>query len=313
MANTTLNEKRLAYFYEAASCGSLRGAADRMNVEPSVVSRQIQQLENELGVALFERKGRGVVPTEAAALVMDHCRNRLASEEALRERLDDLGGLRRGSLRIVAGEGYGDLLMDGILDVFCRQYPGVQVSVEFASAAEAVRMVTADEAHIGVVLSPPADAGIRVVSERTQPICAVAWAGHPLAQARRPPTLQDISAYPVATMGPGFGLHQLVRLAEFTEGVQLIPAFTTSSIAMLKRFVVARLGVTFLSGSAVASEAARGEVVAVRTANQALESARTKVMVRADRPLTAAGKRMLALIEAAMNRPVGPAAGRRKG
>lgn len=295
-----LNDRRLAYFYAAATCGSVRGAADRLHVEPSVVSRQIQQLEQELGVALFERKGRGIVPTEAAALVLEHCRNRMASEEALRERIDDLAGLRRGTLHLVAGEGFVDLLMSGVVDTFQRRHPGVQVVVELASAAEAVRKVASDEAHIGVAMNPPAHEHVRVVHERSQPVCVVAWPDHPLARRRSPPGLQEIGRHPLALMAPGFGLHQLIRLAEFAEGVRLQPAFVTSSIEMLKRFVLQRLGITFLSAGAIAGELERGELVALRSANTALEAARTRVIVRAERAPTAAATRMLGLLEAAL-------------
>ncbi|NSX04871.1 LysR family transcriptional regulator [Cupriavidus gilardii] len=294
-----LGDKRLGYFYEAATCGSVRGAADRLNVEPSVVSRQIQQLEQELGVALFERKGRGIVPTDAAALVLEHCRNRLASEEALRERIDELAGLRRGTLRLLVGEGYVDLLMNGVLDVFCRQYPGVQVAVELASAADAVAGIATDEAHIGVVMNAPAQADIEVVGECSQPVCIVTWPGHPLTKLGGTPSLREAADYPVAIMAPGFGLHQLIRLGEFAEGIQLEPAFTSGSIALLKRFVMKRLGVTFLSSSAVAEELARGELVAIRSGNTALEAAKTRVIVRKGRVLTEAARRMLGLLEGA--------------
>lgn len=295
----TLSDKRLGYFYEAATCGSVRGAADRLNVEPSVVSRQIQQLEQDLGVALFERKGRGIVPTDAAALVLEHCRNRLASEEALRERIDELAGLRRGTLRLLVGEGYVDLLMNGVIDVFCKQYPGVQVAVELASAADAVARIATDEAHIGVVMNAPAQADIEVVGECSQPVCIVTWPDHPLTKYGGIPTLREAAHYPVAIMAPGFGLHQLIRLGEFAEGIQLDPVFTSGSIALLKRFVMKRLGVTFLSGSAVAEELARGELVAIRSGNTALEAAKTRVIVRKGRVLTEATRRMLGLLEGA--------------
>ncbi|MBP0644432.1 LysR family transcriptional regulator, partial [Mycobacterium tuberculosis] len=91
-----ISERRLRYFYETVSRGSIRAAADRCEVEPSVVSRQIQQLEAELGCKLLERRGRNVVPTEAAELVLDHCRERWASEETLFTRLGELKGLQRG-------------------------------------------------------------------------------------------------------------------------------------------------------------------------------------------------------------------------
>ena len=61
-------DKRALYLQEVSSCGGVRAAAEHLDVNPSVVTRQIRSLENELGVALLERNGRHVLPTEAGRL-----------------------------------------------------------------------------------------------------------------------------------------------------------------------------------------------------------------------------------------------------
>ena len=66
-----VNEKRLRYFYTVMMLGSIRQAADLLDIEQSAISRQIQLFESELKVKLFERKGRSVVPTEAAYVVLE--------------------------------------------------------------------------------------------------------------------------------------------------------------------------------------------------------------------------------------------------
>ena len=55
-----LTESRIVYFFEAVRCGTIRAAADWLDVAPSAVSRQIGLLETELDVALIERHARGV-------------------------------------------------------------------------------------------------------------------------------------------------------------------------------------------------------------------------------------------------------------
>ena len=65
-----ISQGRLRYFHEVVACGSVRGAAEKLDTAASVVSRQIQLLEKELGVALFERRSRGLTPTEAADMLL---------------------------------------------------------------------------------------------------------------------------------------------------------------------------------------------------------------------------------------------------
>ncbi len=293
-----LSARRLQYFFEAVNTGSVRGAAERLGVEPSIVSRQIQLLETELGVALLERKGRGIVPTEVAAIVMEHCRDRQASEQALMARLDEVNGLQRGDLQLVASEGFVDILMSGVVDEFCRQYPGIRVSLKVAGASDAVRAVVHDDAHIGVVFGAPADPAIRVVAARTHPLCVIAWPDHPLACQRKRPALKDVARYPVALMAPGFGLRQLIQMAELSENIVLTPSFVANAILTLKRYVECRLGLTFTSSNSVVKEVARGELVALRTTNPIFEAAQSRLIVRANRPLTSAARGMLERIEA---------------
>lgn len=73
----------LAYFAEVARTGSVTRAADTLRVAPAAISRQIAKLEADLGLALFDRKPRGMVLTDAGARLVAHARRSEAESAAL--------------------------------------------------------------------------------------------------------------------------------------------------------------------------------------------------------------------------------------
>ena len=283
-----LNERRLHYFHEAVTAGSMRAAADRLDVEASVISRQIQLLERELNVALVERRGRGVTPTDAGRLVLETYEERRVAEDTLRLRLDELRGLERGEVSIVTGEGFIGELMVKVMHGFCARYPGVQVHLETTGADDAVARVVDDRAHIGLTLCPPAHPSIRVVHERRQPLCLIAAKGHPLAKLAGRVPLTAVAGYPVAVARVGTGLGALIQQAQVVDNTRLTAAFTANSIEALTQYVTAGLGVTFLSEFAVEHAVSAGTLIARRTTNEVFESARAQLFVRAGRRFSTA-------------------------
>jgi DNA-binding transcriptional LysR family regulator len=129
-------------------------------------------------------------------------------------------------------------------------------------------------------------------------VCVIAGPDHPRARQRTRPALKDVARYPVALMAPGFGLRQLIEMAELSENIVLAPGFIANSVVTLKRYVESRLGLTFISANSVVKEVARGELVALRTTNPIFEAAQTRLLVRANRPLTGAVRGMLERIQA---------------
>lgn len=296
MSPSPLSSRRLQYFVETCQRGSLRRAADHLGVEASVISRQLRLLEQELGTVLLARQGRRLAPTDAGLLLLAHGRERRASEESLRARLDEISQLKRGTLRLVAGEGFLDSLVHWVLRDFCHQYPGIQVSLIAADSLEVVRRVAQDEAHIGITLNAPAAEGVEIAARQPHPLCAIVWPGHPLAALPQPISLSQASAYPLGLMTPGYGLHQIIQLAAFLDHLTLAPAFTTNSIASLKRYVRDRSGLTFFSAQGVASDIAEGSLLALRTSNAVFEAAEAQILLRAGRPPHAALQALLDLL-----------------
>ena len=114
MSFDALDSRALRHFLAVVRTGSIRAAAEHINIAPSAVSRQIADIEHRLGLPIFERTARGVILTEAGQLLSEHAKRMLEDEELLREQLDHLKGVRQGLVRICCGEGFvADMIANG--------------------------------------------------------------------------------------------------------------------------------------------------------------------------------------------------------
>lgn len=91
---------------EVARSGSIRRAVERLNIAPSALTRQIQDIEHELGTPLFERLSSGMRLNAAGELLVRHIKDQLADLERVRSQIADLTGVRRGHVTIACSQAF---------------------------------------------------------------------------------------------------------------------------------------------------------------------------------------------------------------
>lgn len=298
--NTALDDHRLRYLFEAIRLGSVRAAADTLDVNASVVSRQIAQLERDLGITLIERLSRGVRATEAGDLLAQRFRQWSADREDTLAHLRELQGLQRGHIDIVLGEGFVSDLMSGPLTAFWRAHPRLTMSFDLAGTNEVVSAVSEDRCHIGLVYNAGPDPRIRTQVAIRQPIACILRPDHPLAKRGAPLRLRDLLEEPIGLMYPGYGTRQVVAMAEASEKIRLTPKLTTSSISVLRHFVKADMGLTLLPAFSLAADLAEGSLVALPIDNPLIEATEARVITRLGRELPDAAAALLRFLIAQM-------------
>jgi DNA-binding transcriptional LysR family regulator len=295
-----LDHHRLHYLYEAVRFGSVRAAAESLDVNPSVISRQIALLEKELGITLIERLSRGIRATEAGELLVQRFRQWSADQQDTLAKLRELQGLQRGHVDIVLGEGFVSDLMSGPLAKFWGRHPDLTMSFDLAGTTEVVNAVAEDRYHIGLVFNAGPDPRIRITTAIRQPICAIVPIGHPLARQDRPLHLRELAEVPLGLMHPSYGTRQIVATAEAEERIGLLPKLVTSSISVLRHFVKSGMGVTLLPAFSVAADIADGSLLALPVDNRLLASSEACVITRLGRELPAAAGHLLRFLGAGM-------------
>src|SRR5690606_15393571 len=105
-----MDERQLKFIYTVIECKGVRNAAERLDLDPSIISRTISALEKSLDIALFQRMGRTLEPTEAAMVLHEFYADIQLSHSQVLAKLDDIKGLRSGSISIGVSEGFIDEL-----------------------------------------------------------------------------------------------------------------------------------------------------------------------------------------------------------
>jgi DNA-binding transcriptional LysR family regulator len=294
-------ELNLRYFYESAKLGSMRAAADSLGIAVSSISRQIAQLEAELGVPLIEHGRRSIKLTEAGKLMLEYYNEQVAQREVFEQRLSDLKGLRSGRINLAIGEGFISQALSSVLSRFLNAHSGILMEVRVVdSSNEVARLVENDEAHLGLSFNAASEPRLRARASIPQPLRAIVRPGHPLA-GRASIRLADLTGHRTCLLESSFRTRQLLKLAEESERVTLTPCFTSNSIGLLKEMVISDELVSLMPVLAVVNELTNGDLIAIPVTNTILQGTVVNLLSRVDRQLPPAPARLLTVLEAHLN------------
>lgn len=232
------------YVDAIARSGSMRKAAELMAISPSALNRQIIALEEELGVLIFERLGRGVRLTTAGELIVDYLRRHLADTDLLKSRLADLSGLRRGHVNVGCGQAALPFFMPEQMMAYQSAYPVVTFRVLNLDGRDAGQALLNYEIDVAVTFEalPPSD--FQALCSAPQEIYAFMTEDHPLAQ-RDQVRLSDCLEYPLALPTESYSVRSALRKVANRSSYDLSPVVEAESYVLLQNFARMRKAIAF--------------------------------------------------------------------
>ncbi len=224
------------YVDEVARCGSIRQAAERLNVAPSAVQRRIQDIERDLGAAIFERSNTGMRLTAAGESFIRWVRAQAADLERVRSQIEDLAGLRRGHVRIACSQALSVWFLPREIAAFRLRYPDVSFAATVRDHAAALEALAAFDTDLALVFRPARSPDILPLATLGQRLVAIMAQDHPLA-AKPGLRLRDCAAYPLALPDRSFGTRQILEDVLAPSSVRFSAALEANSFEMLRGFV----------------------------------------------------------------------------
>src|SRR3954470_6920772 len=251
-------------FLEIVRLKSFSKAAQTCYRTQPAISAQIRQLEHELKSELFERFGSRISLTTAGKIFAQYAEQMLDLRRQAQNTLNELESTPRGELVIAANEATCIYVLPSVFAEYKQQFPGVQLQVNRSYGSRVVEAVMENVADFGLTQLPVAEKRVQIVDIYKDEVLCVVPVGHPLAN-RDKVLCEDVVSYPLLL--PQSGMTR-TRLNAWFEKVEddLQISMELDSTETMKRFVMAGLGISFLSGATAQEEVAAGSLKALQLA-----------------------------------------------
>lgn len=261
--------RQLRTFQMMASVRSFSGAAEMLNYAQSTVSSQIQSLEQELGVQLFDRLGKQVVLTHAGHRLLGYADQILKLSDEAHEAVAG-SEIPKGTLTIGAPESLCVYRLPPVLRRYREQYPQVRIALQPGSCPDLRRTTKEGNADVVFTLEPLFQSDeLRVEVLRAESVLLLAHPDHPLAQQGEVHAA-DLKGEPVLLTEATCSYRKLFEDALASADVRPMAELEFNSVEAIKQCVMAGMGIAVLPEVAVAREISLGDVAVLNWAGPSL-------------------------------------------
>ncbi|MDA1186571.1 MAG: LysR substrate-binding domain-containing protein [Proteobacteria bacterium] len=254
MRRLTLRQLRI--FVSAARHSSFAKAAEEMHLTAPAVSMQMRDLEEDLGISLFAKKGRGVTLTSAGEYFLVYARRVLTALREAEDMMAKLRGIETGTLTIglVSTAKY---IIPKLLAAFRKEHPGIQVIIQVRNRDQLTVLLRDGEIDIAIMGRPPKDLDTRSESFSPHPHGFIAAPDHALV-ASSAISIEQLEQHEIMVREQGSGTRAVMEGFFSEHRFRPLSTIEMSSNETIKQAVMAGLGISFVSLHTIALELRHG-------------------------------------------------------
>jgi DNA-binding transcriptional LysR family regulator len=242
--------RHLRYFEAVARHSHVTRAAAELHIAQPALSKQISQLERELGIALFDRVGRSLRLTEAGEALLPYARAVLAQVEEARAAMAERVGLKAGRVSIGAPPTVGAHLLPPLLTVFHQRYPGITLRLHEAGIQSLLDLLESGLTDLAVLALPVEDEQLAVTPLLNEPLVLIVGPMHPLAK-RSEVAISELRNERWILSPANYELREATLKACREAGFTPQTVLEGGETETLVRFVAAGLGIALVPALAV--------------------------------------------------------------
>ena len=297
--------RRLEIFVKVAELGSFSRAAQALSLTQPTVSEHVRALEDELGVQLLDRLGRGAATTRAGHLLLGYAQRMLTLAREARQAIDQFQGRLSGELIIGGSTIPGEYVLPALVGQFKAKQAEISIVLLIGDSRQVTEWVEDGRVELGVVGARPGQRFLEARELMTDELVVVVPAEHAWAR-RQNVTLAEVQAEPMVVRERGSGSRQALEQALGEAGTSLA-AFKLvgemGSTQAIKQAVRAGVGVSLISRRAVEDECRAGVVWCLTIERLDVQRAFYLITHR-DRTRSPLGLAFLAFLESHFPSPV---------
>lgn len=247
----------LRYFMAVGRLGSIRKAADVLNVSASAIDRQILNVEADLGMPLFERLPTGLRLTAAGEIMMAAGGRWQKNLSDVRAQIEDLRGLKRGHVDIAVIDALAKGYLPGVVRSLQSRYPGITIGVRVIENDKVRAAIMNGEVDFGIFFEPQSYRGITVRAFVEVVLGLITPPDHPLGQ-RAEARFSAVTGSALIVPAEPLAVSQQIAVLEGITGVVLDRTVTSDNIQMIVSLVLEGVGIGILTSIDVFTEVKRG-------------------------------------------------------